>query len=284
MSLSSLLMLLCLSASQYTGVPLGRPVTVDYDIPDGLAPVPLEETADFSIIGQRGDSITIVPLSLDTLDLPPMQVISDSVTREFPAPMVTVSRTMPDTTWTVQVFSSPVSMRIPPGFPSDYLQRHVFWEKWGPAPSRTWLYVALMAAAAALTALITWFVRKRRPSDETAGPEEKASGLSPVDEALALLQTGAFAQGRWHEYYREVDRLMRDTVSFRFGISNRALTWGQIFRQLSRERGGEKFTGQARELTEEITLQRYAGWGGSRDRARRYTEKLADIRKEWHGK
>ncbi|MFO8182567.1 MAG: hypothetical protein R6U39_00200 [Candidatus Aegiribacteria sp.] len=269
---------------QLTDVPLGVPVVVDYSIPGGLEPLPLESSSDFAVLEQNGDSVTIVPLALDTLDLPPMTAVSDTGETLFPPPLVTVARTMPDTAWTVPVFTSPIGMNIPPGYPRDYLERHRFWMKWKGSPSRTWLKLLILGLALAVAGLIAWMLRRRRAA-ATAGEETVSRpGVSPLDEVRALLDSRAFAEGRWHEYYRDVDRLLRDTVAFRFGIGNRAYTWRQIAGELSSEADGRRFVRDTEELTREITLQRYAGWGGSRDRAGRFTEKLLSIRKEWHGK
>ncbi len=280
---AALAALALLLQAQSLEVPLGLPVTIDYSIPQGLEPLPLETTGDFAILDQTGDSVTIVPLSLDTLDLPPMRALSGSVELEFPPPLVTVSRTMPDTSWTVTVFTSPIAMGIPPGFPRDYLEQHAFWEKWGSAPSRTWILLLVLALVLIAACLLFWLKRRKAEDGGEAQPGTKA-GPSCLDEVLALLDSAAFARGNWLEYYRDIDKLLRETVAFRFGVSNRALTWNQIARQLGSDRQGRKFIEDSRELTGEITLQRYAGWGGSRDRARRFTDMLLEIRKEWHRK
>lgn len=262
---------------------LGVPVTIVYSIPEGTVPQPLEATDDFILLNQNYDSITIVPMVLDTLVLPPLYAVSDSLVMEFPAPFIEVVRTMPDTTWSVPVFPSPLSHRIPPGFAEDYLDRHRFWERWGNAPSNRWFVPAIVSLAAVLTALTVWLIRRKRRVLSTADTSYAAKAvISPLDEVQALLDSKDFADGRWLEYYRDVDRLLRDTVAFRFGISNRAFTWHQIRRQLSREKGGREFIDDSSELSKEIILQRYASWGGSRERAKRYTSSLLSLRREWH--
>lgn len=270
---------------------LGVETAIDYGIPEEYTSMTVQESEDFKLLEQKGDTLTIVPLALDTLDLPMMPVSyettssdsagSKTVEAEFPPPVVVAVRTMPDTVWTVPVFQAPLNTLIPPGFPIDYLERHAFWKKWRPSPSRWWVTVMALTAAALAAAALFWFYRRKR--NRAKEPEEEVrSHLSPVEEVDALLESGAFAQGRWEEYYKKVDVLLRDTVAFRFGITNRALTWHQILRRLSRDREGAKFAEPSRDLTREITLQRYAGWGGSRERAKRYTMKLKSIRKEWH--
>ncbi|MBD3277393.1 MAG: hypothetical protein GF388_03750 [Candidatus Aegiribacteria sp.] len=270
---------------------LGVETQIDYGIPEEYTPMPVQGSEDFSLLEQRDDTLTIVPLALDTLDLPVMTASfettpSDSagmetVEVEFPPPVVVAVRTMPDTVWTVPVFQAPLGTLIPPGFPRDYLERHAFWKKWQPSPSRWWVAVIALAAASLAAAALLWFYyRKRGRKREPEG--EIPSDLSPVDEVEALLESSAFAQGRWEEYYKKVDVLLRDTVAFRFGITNRALTWRQILRRLSRNSESASFADQSGDLTREITLQRYAGWGGSRERAKRYTMKLKKLREEWH--
>jgi len=263
---------------------LGDSITVDYDIPQGYRPLPLEaESSDFALLEQTGDSILIITLNLDTLQLPPMRAAGyDSSRTEFPPPVLVVGRTMPDTVWTVPVFSSPIAVDIPAGFPGDYLDRHAFWIKWSRAPGVWYLYA--IAGFLVLAALFIWFLlrRRKRAGVKTDTDPMRHSGLSPEDEALKLLESREFAEGKWQEFYRLVDDMLRNTVSAGFGITNRALTWNQIRRRLSGMKGGSDFIERTRELTREIVLQRYADWGSSRDRARRFVKTLAAVRKEWH--
>lgn len=262
---------------------LGVPVTIDYSIPETFVPRPIEVTGGFILLEQQGDSITIVPIVLDTLFLPPLYAISDSLEIEFHPPVVTVARTMPDTTWNVPVFPAPLHHNIPPGLPHDYLDRHSFWEKWGRAPSSRWLLPVILSLAAFLAVILILLIHRKRnilPSADASSILKES--MSPLDEVKALLDSKAFAEGRWPEYYKDIDRLLRDTVAVRFGISSRAYTWHQIRRQLAGETNGRKFTDDAAELTREIILQRYAAWGGSRERAKKYTSKLLNLREEWH--
>lgn len=266
---------------------LGVPVTIDYSIPEGFAPEPLELTEDFVLLEQQGDSITIIPMVLDTLVLPSIYAISDTtgLEIEFPPPLLVVSRTMPDSTWIVPVFPSPLLHTIPPGLPQDYLKQHCFSEKWGRAPSHRWILPVSMGSAAILTALLIWFIHKRRSRLSTSSiPSAPGVSHSPLREVKALLDSRAFAEGRWPDYYREVDRLLRDTLDVRFSISNRAYTWRQIRRELAEEKSGKQFIESTNELSREIVIQRYAAWGGSRERAKRYTSMLLRIREEWHSK
>ena len=265
--------------------PLGLPVTIDYSIPEGFVPRGIEATDGFVLLGQQGDSITIIPIVLDTLVLPSIYAVSDTLGagNEFTPPLVVVSRTMPDTTWIVPVFPAPLLHTIPPGLPQDYLKQHSFWEKWGRAPSHRWLLPVILVSAAILTALLIWFIHRKRSRLSSADiPSVPMVSHSPLNEVKALLDSKAFAEGRWPEYYRDIDRLLRDTLAVRFAISNRAFTWRQIVRQLNEDNSTGNLLTEATELTREITLQRYASWGGSRERAKRFTLILLKLREEWH--
>ncbi|MCK4504237.1 MAG: hypothetical protein KAW14_01360 [Candidatus Aegiribacteria sp.] len=263
---------------------LGIPITVDYPVPDGWTAESLESSESWCVLEQDGGTVTIVPLSLDTLDLPLLKAYSDSLEEYFAPPVLLVSRTMPDSTWTVSVFPSPLQIDIPPGFPENYLNQHRFWKEWRGAPSNRWLFPLLLIGVITILAVSSWLYHRKKKKlliTEDIHAGEKIS-LSPLDEVKALLDSPAFVNGDWITYYRDVDELLRDTVSFRFRISNRALTWRQIIRLVHSEEDGRNFAEDSTELIEEITLQRYALWGGSRERAERYTSSLASIRREWH--
>jgi len=222
---------------------LGVPVTIDYSIPDIFVPEPLRETEDFVLLEQRGDSVTIMPMVLDSLFLPSLFATADTLEMEFPAPVIRVVRTKPDTTWSVPVFTSPLTHSIPPGFAEDYINRHRFWDRWGRSPSNRWLLPAIISAVAILVAILIWLLRRKRKGLTDVHPvpgQDKT--LSCLDEVKALLDSKAFAEGSWRDYYREVDRLLRDTVAIRFGVSNRAYTWNQIIRQLAGENDGKRFS------------------------------------------
>lgn len=277
-----LALLLLTSEIETVQCSLGVPVTIDYSIPEGFTPSFIEATDDFFLLEQKGDSITVIPMVLDTLFLPPLHAVSDTMEMEFPPPVVEVLRTMPDTTWNVQVFPSPLAHRIPPGLPQDYLNMHRFWNIWGRAPSNSWLIPSILLLVVIIIALIILLIVKKRKELLNAETSTVLKRVSPLDEVKALLNSKAFVEGRWPEYYRDVDRLLRDTAAFRFGISNRAYTWHQIRRHLSMEKKGSKFIDDSAELSREISLQRYAAWGGSRERAKRYTLMLLSLRGEWH--
>lgn len=285
MILGVLTAILLISGMETVHTYLGVQVTIDYSIPEGFVSLPLEVTDDFVLMRQSGDSITIIPMVLDTLILPPIHAVLDTleIEKDFPPPVVVVARTMPDTTWNVPVFPAPLSHTIPSGLPQDYLEMHSFWERWGGTPSNTWLLPLILSMAAILSALLIWFIRRRRRKLPSAAVSSVLSGShSPLDEIRALLDSKAFAEGRWPEYYKDIDRLLRDTLALRFGISNKAYTWHQIRIQLNKEKITGNLIGDATELTREITLQRYAAWGGSRERARKFTSILLALREEWH--
>ncbi len=282
----NLLMLISLiSGNEAFSCSLGVPVTVEYVIPDGWTIESLESSENWCVLEQAGGAITLVPLSLDTLDLPLLEAHSDSLEELFAPPVLLVLRTMPDSAWTVPVFPSPLGVSIPPGFPENYLNQHRFWEEWRKAPSTLWLFLILLIGVITIMAVSSWlYFRKKKKLSSTVDirSKEKKMLLSPLDEVKALLDSPAFANGDWITYYKKVDELLRDTVSFRFRISNRALTWKQINKILRAEGDGRKFADDSTELVQEIALQRYASWGGSRERAERFTSKLASIRRDWH--
>jgi len=264
--------------------PLGLPVTIGYPIPEGWVASPISsDTTAWFVTLQEGGEVTLVPLALDTLILPDLEIRSDSLVRRVQAPLLVVDRTMPDTTWAMMPFPAPLETGLPPGFPADYLRRHEFWKDWGPPPPPGWILPAALAAAAAAGALLVILWRRRKATgSETVTGSSGGRGPSPEDEALALMETPAFARGDWPEYYRAVEKLLRDTVTSRFGPSNPALTWRQVERLVRDSEGGDDFLRSCSDLTREIALQRYASWGGSRDRARKHTLNLAAVRREWH--
>jgi hypothetical protein len=264
---------------------LGLPVTVTYAIPEGWEAQPIEsDTTAWSIISQDGAQVTLVPLALDTLWLPSMQIFADSLSAQVQVPPLIVGRTMPDTTWMVAPFPAPLSVDLPPGFPEDYLHRHAFWEDWGPPGPVRWLLPAALAAALATAAAIYLWKRGHAGASGNGSGPAPVSGksLSPEEEALALMETPAFAGGDWPVYYLDVERLLRSTAAVRFGASNPALTWRQIERSIRVQQEGEAFITASEALAREISLQRYASWGGSRERARKHTQMLAGIRRDWH--
>ncbi len=283
--ITNLLMMISLfSGSGTFSCSLGVPVTVEYSIPDGWTVELLESSENWRVLEQDGGTVTLVPLSLDTLNLPSLGAHSDSLEELFAPPVLLVSRTMPDSAWTVSVFPSPLTVDIPPGFPEIYLNQHRFWEEWKKAPPTPWLFPMLLISVITIIAVLSWlYYRKKK---KLSGPEDIHEGekifLSPLDEVKALLDSPAFANGDWIVYYRNVDELLRNTVSSRFGVFNRALTWRQIIKLVHSEEDGRKFTEDSTELIGEITLQRYASWGGSRERAERFTNKLVSIRRDWH--
>ncbi|MCD4847365.1 MAG: hypothetical protein K8R76_04160 [Candidatus Aegiribacteria sp.] len=279
-----LIMISLVSGSEAVSCSLGIPVTVEYPVPDGWTVELLESSENWHVLEQDAGIVTLVPLSLDTLDLPMLGAHSDSLEELFAPPVLLVQRTMPDSVWMVSVFPSPLGIDIPPGFPENYLNQHRFWEEWKKAPPTSWLFPMLLIGVITIIAVLSWlYYRKKK---KLSGTEDIHAGekklLSPLDEVKALIDSPAFANGDWITYYRDVDKLLRDTVFFRFKISNRALTWRQIIRLTHSEKDGRKFTEDSTELIEEITLQRYASWGGSRERAERFTSKLSSIRRDWH--
>ncbi len=263
---------------------LGEPVTVDYPVPEGWSVDSLGPAEDLSVIGREGGAVTLVPLAMDTLELPVMTVSADTSVMELQPPPLVVARTMPDTSWTVPQLPAPLASRIPPGLPGDYVERHVFWADWRPAPGRHWLpYLVGVLLVAGLLLFVYARVSRRRRSGATTSEAPAARAAAGWEErAEALLDSAAFADGDWEELYRQVDLLLRAMVTARFGLDTRSLTWRQLDTALTLSgKEGARFSRETGELQREVLLQRYAGWGGSRERARRFVGRLARIGREW---
>jgi hypothetical protein len=272
-----MLLLSALSAETTVGVP----VQLDYRLPSGWEMESLISGEQWQVVSQDSGIVELIPLDLDTLDLPVLQAWYNGDTLLLQPPELTVMRTMPDTSYVAAVFQYPALLDIPAGFPSDYLLLHRFWLVWGGPPGFNWLLAGIIAAAAAVLLLtVLLIVRRRRKSWEE--PEaQPVPPDRPSDEALALLESSFFNDTATTEIYTDVDRLLRNTIDWKFGIANRALTYGQVTRRIRREPGGKRFQEEADPLMQEISLQRYADWGSSRDRAQRFVRLLARIMEEW---
>ncbi len=274
--------LLILTAA-YTEIGSGLPGTVDYMVPEGFQTEALPVDSTWAVVNGDSGSFTVVPLVLaDTLDLPPLtgwNAQGDTMT--FQPPLVIAVPSFPDTLMDPSFPVYPCFMDIPPGLPEDYARNMSFWLVWTQSPPFPWLPVAggvLLLAAAA------FFLIRRKRSDtvEEEAPEERIPpGKEAEREALALLESENYLHGRWPQLFTEVDRQYRVTVAGKFGVANRALTHNQITRAIVSSADGRKFNEEAAELVREITLQLYADWGSSRDRAAGFIRKLAKLRREW---
>ncbi len=279
--MSCFLLLLSLLSVETT---VGVPVQVDYGPPEGWLTGTLESTEQWQVLTQDSGVVSLIPLDLDTLELPALPAWnSDGDTLFLSPPLLVVTRTMPDTLYAPSVFPYPAILDIPPGFPGDYLELMRFWLVWGGPPGTDWLLICLIAVAFLVTAIVVILVVRKRRRGVDEEPDESAL-LPPAKrsaEALALLDSSWFAEGRWQELYTDVDRLLRNTIDWKFGVANRALTYGQVMRKLCREPDGNSFVEETDALIDEIVLQRYADWGSSRERAQRFIRMLVKIMETW---
>ncbi len=253
-----------------------------YDFPPAATLQPLESTEDWTVLSSDSTGFLIVPLALDTLDLPALAAIVDPGPGGAPEtlmvapPVLVVDRTMPDTSYVAEVFIAPLAMDIPPGFPSDYLDRLEFWALWSEAPPGfPWLPVG--AGAAVLAALAAWFARRNRRSEAPVRTGPVLSGNGFAEAVLALLESPYLASGDYMALYREMDLLLRRLLGMRSGRDLHALTHRQIRKALAGDSGILPILEGSEDLVREIGLQRYAGWGSTREKAQSDIRKLASL-------
>ncbi len=207
--------------------------------------------------------------------LPGLSATNGIDTLTIAPPVLVVDRTMPDSVYDAALFPAPLRMDIPPGFPEDYLEKLAFWETWGPRPGGfPWIPVAAAVVLASAAAFILGRRRRRTPAP-AVGVAAVPSSFS--DRVLALLESPHLASGDYRSLYRELDALLRWLESSRSGIDVGAMTHSQIRKALS-ARGGfdDLLTGSAG-LVREIALQRYAGWGSTREKAQADIRMLASL-------
>ena len=268
------------SGTQTGTVSLGVPVMAGYVIPDGYHADSLEDTDDWTVLESGPAGFLIVPLALDTLRLPDLAAVSpdgaDTVT--VPHPLIVVGRTMPDSVCEATVFPAPLLMDIPPGYPSDYLDRLAFWRTWG-VKGRTFPWLPVAAGAILVLGTIWFLSRRRKPSELPAGAGFSDSPSSFERTVLALLESPFLAAGDFKALYREMDLLLRKLFRARSGIDVDALTYRQIRRRVSGRQDMEGLVSGSDGLVREIGLQRYADWGTTRERAQADIRKLAELGK-----
>jgi len=269
--------------SAVSGAAPGVPFNVDYGLPQGFECEELLSDSSFCVLESDSGSFIIVPLVLaDTLFLPVIAAWnSKGDTLLVQPPFVSVTGALPDTLMVPSLPPFPGAMSIPPGLPEDYARNLSFWLVWGQPPEFPWLWVIAGTVAAASLAI---FLLKRRKNGMPAQEEPRTripAGKAAEREALALLESENFIHGRWVDLFTEIDIQLRTTVAGRFGIVNKALTLNQIARSLAQTEDGRKFLEEASPLIGEITLQLYADWGSSRERASGFIRRLAKLRGEW---
>jgi hypothetical protein len=271
--------LAALALASVSGVPLGRPLDVDYGAPPAWTVEPLPPDTAWEVLSQDQGMITLLPLALDTLDLPALTAWSGGDTVELPPPLVVVDRSMPDTLYQVAPFPAPALMWIPPGFPEDYAGALRFWLVWGGPPGTPfWVWLLPLIPLSALA----WFILRRRRKAPASAGDTRPPGIRGLEQAaLDLLESSMLASGDWKGLFTEVDRILRAVASARSGVSMDAVTWGQAQVRLRSAGCPDGFVEDARELIREITLQRYASWGTTRDRAVASIRRLAEVAGRW---
>lgn len=257
---------------------LGSPVRAEWPVPEGWTLQRLEASECWAVLETYPAGALIVPLALDTLPLPQLAAWSAGDTVMIQPPVIVVDRTMPDTLYVVAPFPAPLEIPgIPPGFPSDYLEPHRFWLTWRePPPGPPWLLIgggALLLASALAAAAISR--RRGAVSPGTAAPPGGAPTLA--DAILALLDGPQMASGDFPALYRELDGFLRKVVQRRFFLDPSALTYRQMRAAAGSTAAVDAFFEEAGGVIREITLQRYAGWGTTRERAGLDVRKVASL-------
>jgi hypothetical protein len=278
-----MLNLLLLFSTVYAASP-GVPFEVEYTVPYGFTCGELAPDSSFAVLeADSSGNFTIVPLLFrDTLNLPVLTAWNNKGdTLIVQPPFVSVTGAFPDTLMAPSFPPFPCAMNIPPGLPEDYARNLSFWLVWGKPPEFPWVWV--IAGTIAVAALVFFIIKRRKKGiplqnePQTSIPDGKAAER----EALALLESASFIHGRWVELFTEIDTQLRATIAGRFGVVNKALTLNQISRSLASTADGRKFLEEASPLIREITLQLYADWGSSHERASGFIKRLAKLRGEW---
>jgi hypothetical protein len=257
---------------------LGDTVRLDLGAPEGWTVERLEPDSSFALVWQRGDSAAVIPLCIDTLRLPALRAWRGGDTLQVVPPAIAVARSHPDSTYPV-AFPDPLDPRIPRGLPADYAGRHRYWAELRHAPTPWMLYAGGALLLAALAAFLArWLGRGRK------GPEAAAEGPPTLSErAEALLESPAYGRGDWEAFYAQLDAVMRSLVAEAAGIESGPLTWTQLLAALSARGATRELAGELRPLAREVVLQRYAGWGSSRQKAASDVRRLAALAGRWCG-
>jgi len=266
---------LILALLQQTAPPLlGDTVVVDLGAPAGWMVEPLDADSAFAVLWQRGDSVAVIPLCLDTLRLPALRAWHDGDTVALASTTVRLGRAHADSTYPVS-FPTPPESGIPAGLPRDYTARHGFHGRLRHTPTRWPLYAAgaLLLAAAAAAALF----HRRRGSERT----EADMPPSLEERVEALLESSAYGRGDWEVFYGETDELMRELVNTVAAMESRPLTWTQVLAALRSHGRTAGLADDLRGLAREVVLQRYAGWGSSRPEAASHIRRLVSLVRRW---
>ncbi len=277
-----LLLILSAFSTSFPGVPF----EINLNLPNGYTCTETLSDSLFEVIPEENGTFTIIPLGFsDSLPLPDffttLNEDGDTLRIYLSEQPIVVTGWFPDSIMVPSLPPFPGFISIPPGLPEDYARNLSFWLVWGKPPGFPWLWV--IGGIFVLAALAFFIVKriKRKNIPESVPGIGAPAGKVAENEALALLESENFLHGHWPELYSEVDALFRTTIAGKFGIINKALTLTQISRSLASTGKGRKFLEQASPLIKETTLQRYADWGSSQERAAGYIRRLAKLRREW---
>ncbi len=108
-------------------------------------------------------------------------------------------------------------------------------------------------------------------------PRRVSPGNGFAGTVLALLDSPYLASGDYGALYREIDLLLRRLLGMRSGRDLYALTHRQIRKALAGDPGAAPVLEASEDLVREIGLQRYAGWGSTREKAQADIRKLASL-------
>lgn len=256
---------------------LGVPLSIRFDVPQGWSTAELSHDSSYAVMEQNGPLVTVVPLLPGTLSLRPLKAWSGRDTVSCAAAPVPIEPRFPDTVYNVGPGAFPVGVVLPRGYPEDYLKALRFWEVWGRRPESyaPWIVAgALLVALAVAAAFYAYRRRRRRPAD---APVATPGGGGLRGEILDLLDHPSYASADWAEFYRSYEELVRRLVARRTGIADRSLTYRQLRNRLCRSPEGTELYESLSPLLRETEVQRYAGWGSTRDRAARFVRSLADL-------
>ncbi|MBD3369778.1 hypothetical protein GF402_05370 [Candidatus Fermentibacteria bacterium] len=255
---------------------LGIPLSLRFDVPEGWSVGELPEDSTYTVLSQDGPLVTVVPLLPGTLSVHPLRAWSGSDTTSFSVPPVPVEPRFADTLYNVAPGVFPVGVDLPEGRPEDYLRRLQFWEVWGGDPGGVtkWIIVGACLVLLAVAATLH-LARRRRRAVEPSGTPEPPGGLR--EDILALLEHPSYGAADWAEFYRRYEELMRMLVARKSGIADRSLTYRQLRDRLRDGVKGADLYDRLSPLVRETEMQRYAGWGSTRDRAARFVRSLAEL-------
>jgi hypothetical protein len=256
---------------------LGVPLSIRFDVPQGWLTAELTQDSSYAVLEQDGPLVTVVPLLPGTLSVHALKAWSGPDTVSFTIAPVPIEPRFPDTVYNVGPGAFPVDVGLPRGYPEDYLKALRFWEVWGRQPDSCAAWIVGGALLAALLVAAAFYAYRRRQGRATDAPMPRPGGEGLRREILELLDLPSYASADWAEFYRSYEELVRRLVARRTGIADRSLTYRQLRNRLCRSDEGTELYESLSPLFRETEVQRYAGWGSTRDRAARFVRSLAEL-------